>query len=354
MNIYDYIKWRGDLLIDDTHPLNEVDKLILSRISYLPFEHIKLSKRETLGKLCEKFIEVDKNKYLIEGDYKFVELLIDSPRFNKLVITDYEYSYDKELEEQFGAVSIHLRDDLIYISFLGTDEKIAGWKEDFNLCTLENIPSQLDALDYLNRMNLKYKNYKFRLGGHSKGGNIAIYAGLMYENKNIISLDCYDGPGFFNSFYDNIKNKDLLKNSNCYLPKDSIVGRILEHKENIIVVDSSGNGIWQHDIFTWYVDKYNIIKYDNLSSGSNAIYETLKNMIDLTTASQRKIFFDSIFSLIYSTGKDSFKEVSLLKSIPKLLSTYKNFDENDRKLVNKFIVEFIKTYIINYGKNLTK
>ena len=70
MNIYDYIKWRGDLLIDDTHPLNEVDKLILSRISYLPFEHIKLSKRETLGKLCEKFIEVDKNKYLLEGDLR--------------------------------------------------------------------------------------------------------------------------------------------------------------------------------------------------------------------------------------------------------------------------------------------
>ena len=39
-NINDYIKWRGDIDLD-VSPLNEVDIMILSRFSYLPFQIVK-------------------------------------------------------------------------------------------------------------------------------------------------------------------------------------------------------------------------------------------------------------------------------------------------------------------------
>ncbi|NMA61370.1 MAG: hypothetical protein GX956_05765, partial [Firmicutes bacterium] len=38
-NLFDYLHWRGDLTFEQV-PFNDIDSLILSRLSYLPFDHI--------------------------------------------------------------------------------------------------------------------------------------------------------------------------------------------------------------------------------------------------------------------------------------------------------------------------
>lgn len=58
-NINDYLQWRGELTLDQS-PLNEVDKMILSRFSYIPFRKIKMQEKETIGSICEKLKNLKK------------------------------------------------------------------------------------------------------------------------------------------------------------------------------------------------------------------------------------------------------------------------------------------------------
>ena len=197
-NINDYLKWRGDISLKHDE-LNEIDELILARYSYFPFFKIEMESEETISDISKKMSKFKDDEYNYLGDREMNELIGKSARFKNLKVTDYKESNDQDEEKQFSAITITLNDELKYISFLGTDKSIIGWKEDFNLSFTQDIPAQIEALKYANNMMKKYPNSKFIFGGHSKGGNVAIYAAInsSLENKaRIIKVLNYDGPGF--------------------------------------------------------------------------------------------------------------------------------------------------------------
>lgn len=197
-NINDYLKWRGDISLKHDE-LNEIDELILARYSYFPFFKIEMELEETTSDISKKMSKFKDDEYNYLGDREMNELIGKSARFKNLKVTDYRESNDQDEEKQFSAITITLNDELKYISFLGTDKSIIGWKEDFNLSFTQDIPAQIEALKYANNMMKKYPNSKFIFGGHSKGGNIAVYAAInsSLENKaRIIKVLNYDGPGF--------------------------------------------------------------------------------------------------------------------------------------------------------------
>ena len=235
----------------------------------------------------------------------------------------------------------------MYLSFLGTDKTILGWKEDFNMSFMKNVPSQIEGLKYLKKISKKYPDKKIILGGHSKGGNIAIYSGLEANEqiqKRIINIYNFDGPGFDSDFIKTNKTDKTIKKVLTYIPQDSIIGRIMEHEEECNVVKSIESGIYQHDIYSWQILRDKMVKVESLTTGSDIMNDSIKQWIKTTTPEQRKVFFDGIFELFYSTEAKTFGDINI-KSIPTLIKTYRDISEEDRKVIIHMLKIFGKAYI---------
>ena len=61
------------------------------------------------------------------------------------------------------------------------------------------------------------------LGGHSKGGNLAMYAAIREQTIQpaITRVYNFDGPGFRPSFYERYDCTAILDRIHTYVPKDS-------------------------------------------------------------------------------------------------------------------------------------
>ena len=225
-NIHDYIKWRGDLPINDQFPFNELDNLILARLSYMIYNKINMTQVETIASVSDKMKDFLNEEFIFNGDKELITLLGMSNRFKNMIITDYVQNNDASIEQQFSAITIHISDSEIYVSYCGTDSSILGWKEDFNLAYMENIPAQFAGLEYIKKIAYKYVNTKMHVGGHSKGGNVAIYAAIFADESiqnRIIDVVNYDGPGFDQRVLDSIPNPNIIDKITTYLPQGSIV-----------------------------------------------------------------------------------------------------------------------------------
>ena len=207
-NIMDYISWRGDLTFEQSK-FNEVDNLILACFSYVNLDGIPAvaeQKGIELKNLTEEFMKLHTMEEL-EADKSFIRLapfmmleMAETNRFGNSVIRNYVNEIVTEAEQQFAAVEIVLEDGTSYVSFRGTDDTIIGWKEDFNLST-GVVPAQERAVEYVRRVS-ENTSGMLRVGGHSKGGNLAIYGAVMCKEAHEKIMEVYsnDGPGFSKEF----------------------------------------------------------------------------------------------------------------------------------------------------------
>ena len=354
-NINDYLQWRGDIPINKNYPFNEVDSMVLARFSYLIFSKIQMNKKETIGSIAEKMKDFKNEEFLYNGDKELITNLGKTKRFSKLVVTDYIENVDEEIEKQFGAITILLPKHELYISFLGTDFSINGWKEDFNMSFMDNVPCQIAGREYLEKIANKYKFRKLRIGGHSKGGNVAMYSSITASakvQKKIIKVYNYDGPGFSKNIINKYETNEIMNKIETYIPQDSIIGRLLNHKEKMSIILSTEKGILQHDIFSWQVIKNDLVKSDSYTTTSENIDKTLTNWIENTTNEQRKIFVNVIFELFYSTNAITFMDITknLKTSLPMVLEKYKEISSQDKKEVIDMIKLLISYYIDNVRK----
>ena len=205
--IEDYIKWRGDLTFEQS-AFNEVDNLVLSQIAYVDFKNIipaaGSKEKITLRQAAHDFFDLNDEEelqkvtsFIREAPF-FMRIAAESRRFRDIVLSDYADVTDDHEEKQFAAFCAELPDDTYYIAFRGTDDTIIGWKEDFNMGVMMPVPSQLEAVEYVNTV-MRWKRGKLRLGGHSKGGNLAIYAAVFAKpsiQRKVVKVYNNDGPGF--------------------------------------------------------------------------------------------------------------------------------------------------------------
>lgn len=349
-NINDYLIWRGDLLINKKFPFNEIDALILGRFSYLTFHKIKMNKKETIESISKKMCGIPNEDFLLNGDKELITNLGDSDRFKDLLVTDYVRNSSKGLEKQFSAITIHLSMSELYVSYIGTDDTINGWKEDFNMMFLENVPCQISGTEYLTKISKKYPYCKIRIGGHSKGGNIAIYSAITVPKtiqKRIIKVYNYDGPGFRKEVLDKYDYEGVINKIESYIPQDSIVGRLLYHKEKMTITHSIEKGVMQHDIYSWEVLKDDLVYSERITEDSEDIDETITTWFEETTNEQRRIVVDTVFDLLYSSEVEDFEELSqnIAKKLPTMIKTYKSVSKEDREMIGNTVSLMVKKFI---------
>lgn len=345
-NIKDYIDWRGDITLQKAH-FNEVDNLIFSEIVYIDLKKIVDRKKIKLGEAINSYLEkgIKYDLPLSEDPIPFLKVLKDSVRFKDLKIFNYVNISSKKEEKQFCAISIELNYNTIYVSFKGTDNTLFGWKEDFNLSFMSEIPSQLEAVQYVNNISRRYKN--IILGGHSKGGNLALYAAINCNKrikKRIKKVYNNDGPGFLEEFTTTKDYNNVLKKVVTIVPETSIIGMLLTRKEEYKVVKSSGIGIWQHDALSWQVQGDHFVTIKEVDETSNKINSVLNEWLIKIGKKERETFVNNLFQILDKNKIETIEDLSKLqiRKIPGLVKSFKSLEEDNRKLMVDLLVDLVR------------
>lgn len=346
-NIMDYISWRGDLTFAQS-PFNEVDNLILACFSYVNLDRIPAVTRQKgieLKKLVKEFKKLHTIKEL-EADKSFIRLapfmmfeMAESVRFGNCVIRNYVNEIVTEAEQQFSAVEIVLDDGTSYISFRGTDDTIIGWKEDFNLST-GVVLAQERAVEYMQRISDKASGM-LRVGGHSKGGNLAIYGSVMCKSVHDKILEIYsnDGPGFSKEFQESPETAEMMPKIIRIIPEYSIIGTLLEHEKQPIIVASTSRGLLQHDGFSWEVQGPGLVRRDSLNKTALRFIEILHKWIDGMDMEQKRLLIEDLFATLQASGYENLSEVQSggLKSLAAMVKRLDKFAPESRGMMQELL-----------------
>ena len=345
-NVCDYVKWRGDLELKDFE-FNEIDNLILTRLAYFPFEML-INKGEEISitELSQRFKRADKTKIKVlwPEDNKLIPLLGNSERFGKIIATNFVNKINREQEKQFSAITLLLPDNTIFVSYRGTDDTLIGWKEDFNMAFTIPVPSQLEGVGYINKIS-KLIPHDFYVGGHSKGGNIAVYASMHCDfeaSPRIKKIFSHDGPGFREEVIKSdafIKIQDKISKT---LPYSSLIGMLLENHEDYHVIKSNKiGGIGQHDPFSWEIKDSDFVYLEKISHGSKYTCDTLHQWLKDIDDKKRKLFIDGLFDIFTCTKSESFIEIfhDWKKNLPLIWDSAKHVDKEIKTMIFELFKE---------------
>lgn len=333
-DILDYIKWRGDLTFEQA-PINEVDGLLLSNMSYVDFsgivpEHNWGEKRSLffLQREPERVISIKEASEIYWSRHTEEEVKKEHPltymaaiilksmacsrRFKNLALSHFISEIDEDEPKQFAAIQIKFAENSYYLAFRGTDETIVGWLEDFNMVYMPMIPSARRAVNYIEEV-IRKGNSLYYLGGHSKGGHLAFMGAVKAASwcrRQIVSVVSYDGPGVNDDLPDTEEYHEMLDKMVLYVPEQSLVGLLMEHREKTYVIKSIRAGAMQHDVTSWEIIGPEFVKIDNVSkhsaSFSNKIKKWLLTMEDDVRRDLLQILYASVADLEIRTVSDLF------------------------------------------------
>lgn len=347
-NILDYISWRGDLSFKQSE-FNEVDNLILSTFAYFPLDNLFFEDKEiTIKEAYSRAISIgiEDKEYILEGDKELFSAIANSERFGNLMISNFVNKIDKVEEKQFSAVTIFLPDNTIYVAFRGTDNTFVGWKEDLNMSFSTDVPAQRDAVKYLENI-AQIANSKIRVGGHSKGGNLAIFASAFCDSnvkEQIIDIYNNDGPGMNEINIQKVGYKEILNRIHTFIPQESVFGRLLYHEGKYTVVKSTEKGLMQHFPDTWQVQGTKFVYLEEVTNGSENVNRVIKKWINEQTPKKREEFFNTLYKILISTNIQDVYDLrtNWFKNARLILKVYNESDESTKKIVSETMHAILK------------
>ena len=350
--VYDYLTWRGDLTMRAA-PFCEVDSLILSMFAYLdmqdivpaPGEEGTLSVWAASKAFMERYPDPKKSKMgvLIPKDIvKMMRAMRSTKRFGTLKMSGYVNLIDPETELQFSAVTFLMADGTAIVTYRGTDDTLVGWKEDMNMCFLPVVPAQIKAVEYLKNVAKEHKG-KLILTGHSKGGNLAVYAAVHSDaaiRERITAVYSNDGPGFGKNILDDPDYREIRPRICNLVPQSSVVGMLLEHDENFTVVKSrQKSGFLQHNGLSWEILGNSFVHLKDVTSDSRKLDRTVNQWIRDMTPEQREEFAEAVYQLFSVDGAQTLTD--LVAARKKWFSHTKSLDPKVHETIQKMLSELI-------------
>ena len=338
-NVFDYLKWRGDLTFSQDPP-NEVDALIFSGLSYVCYAGRAETEPYTpvlLKEASEAYFALDapEERCRVKHDMDLLRLAAETTRFGQTRICMYRDEFILEQETQFAAMTFLLDDDSMFLAFRGTDNSLVGWKEDFNMTFQQTIPAQRLALQYVREVAMEHAG-PMCLGGHSKGGNLAVFAAARSSpmiQKRILEVFNNDGPGFTKYLMGDPGYVAMVPKIRTYVPQSSVIGMLLEHEEPYTVIRSKSVGLLQHDLYTWDVLGKEFIPVEEITEGSQFVDVTIKTWFAEMTRQEREQLVDVMFALLGSGGADNVYDLLHPKNIRTYIKTLSS-DEHLRRVLS--------------------
>ena len=350
-NLFDYLEWRGDLTFDQV-PLGPVDALVLTTMSYVHFRDILPEGPDhpvPLEEAAMAFLALPKEerekRVRSRMDEELLIKLLECPRFSSLRLSCHVDRLDEEAELQFAAMAVDLGVHGTFVAFRGTDNSLVGWKEDFNMSFQDAIPAQGMARDYLEQC-AQWIQGDLILGGHSKGGNLAVYAASMCSPRvrnRVKVVFSHDSPGFNDRIMNSEGYLELLSRIYSFVPQSSVVGMLLEHREPYSVVKSKHIGVFQHDPYTWTVRRGDFIRLHDITEGSRMLNQTVKNWAAGMTNEERCEIVDTVYDLLQTTQADRVQELLQPKNIYSILKAVRKEDDESRHMVAEALGQLAKS-----------
>lgn len=348
----------------DVLPYSEIDGLVLSQLAYLNYNGIVPTVEDDKdGVLLSQVAQAEDYEAVFplertaERNKKLLNAVAYSNRYGKIKVNYREDIFDSEKEIQFYAVTFIMPDGNACIAFRGTDATITGWKENFNMLFMSPVSSQKYAVKYVDTVAKKIDG-KIYLMGHSKGGNLAVYAGTKCHNlakSKFAAIQSYDSPGFTQEFIESEKYIQAEKIIFKFIPEESMVGVILNDSSKCRIIKSAGSGVMQHDPFLWQIDIENndFIDGEKLLLSSQFFDATFNNWVNNATPKQREQFIDALFRMVDAANSENVKSFTeLSENIKNNASAfYENLKELDPETRNLILKGFGKLFS-TVNKNL--
>jgi len=352
-NILDYLDWRGDLEFN-RDPLNEVDNLVFSVLSYMDFAgavptleeagSVSLADAaETLKQMPEQITAPITSTFFSRLPV-LLEKCAGSARYRDVRLSHYVNRVSFDEAEQFSALVFSTDDTTHFVAFSGTDDTLVGWKEDLEMSFRDVVPAQRSAVEYL-ELVMSHLPGVFYLGGHSKGGNLAVFAGANISSEmqpSILLMYNNDGPGFQRAViespgYQRVANKILT-----FLPKSSVVGMLLNQSGHYHVVDSDETGFMQHNAFSWEVIGRTFVYQEGLSTASLKFNSALREWLDTVSLEEREDFVTVLFTILEATGARTLKDFTQdkLTNAKAMIATFKQLEPETQGLMKSLLETF--------------
>ena len=353
MDVIDYLRQYKNTSLKEMS-FNEVDALVLAMVSYVPFDELgvdyHLFKPSYLLEKLDKFVPPigygeRKIKHLT-----LARLVCEGKRYDHLLFADFKKERDEISDKQFQAITI-LFNKFIYISFCGTDSTTLGWKEDFNMAYLETVPSEISAMKYANSILSKFWFRKVYLGGHSKGGRLAISAAKGLTNKKrIAAIFTFDAPNFPASCY----NEDYKKIDSyvvAFTPNESIIGRLMPEYHQKRIIKSTNSLLMQHDSFSWVIEDHSFAYESDYTEKSTRIVNSINHALLTYDDELKNQFIDTLFDFLDRLNVEKLPDEKmmipfLIKNAPALFTEWKNTPKENRSVIKKVVIDLLKDYFL--------
>ncbi len=356
-NMLDYIKEFGHVSFEE-RAFSEIDALVLTELEYLPLEKVVPSDENgetfvTAKDIAEYMNEhkqelFDENPMMMtEERHEVSQVIADAPRFQSLKFFGVVSVWDKDTTKQFAAVTVEVEPSVRLVVFRGTDETLIGWKEDFLMTYSPLVAAQTDAKEYLAKQASLWGG-DLMISGHSKGGNLAIYAAATQEEDvqlRIVDIFCFDSPGLYRSVLETKGYQNIVPLAMRYIPQDSLVGLMLESEVPYVIVKSNATGAMQHSAMTWEIEDGQFIKMEKLTKNSQLNDQTFKKWTESVSDEELELFWNVFFELLFSVGIDTVNDLygQFMHYVQEFLKAAGNMDEEKRELLTRIALLLVST-----------
>ncbi|MFI3212181.1 MAG: Mbeg1-like protein, partial [Eubacteriales bacterium] len=355
MDLKEYVEVYGNYNFTEKN-MNDIDFCILSLLSYLKFDGI-------VGKLPEKhknisLLAISKKeniKHLFKNDVfgksneALFYLLVESNRFKNIEVNYYANIVDEYMETQFSAITCFIGSYLIIV-YRGTDEHMVGWREDFHIAFSKPTIGHLLSAMYLEQV-LKQEVGNVIVCGHSKGGNLAMYASARIElvmQNRITKIYLYDSPGLRRELLDTDYYIEAQKKVRKIVPQSTVVGMFLQNQEPYIIIKSSAIGVFQHNPFTWEIkDENKFLEVKAIGKRRNYLNTIFNKWILAVKEEELAIFIEVLFEILEGVSLVSFIELleNKKKHLPEIGKAYGKIDKYKRNIIYRIWKQYVIIFI---------
>ena len=355
-NMLDYLTWRGDLSLMCS-PWNEVDSLLMAAFAYCSLgEQAAGRDGVLLRELMPREGEHERDIKFFSRCRELEALLAGTVRFGGLQAHHAVEVWDEAREMQFAAVTVDLPDGTCCVAFRGTDSTLLGWREDFAMAYESVVPAQQEALTYLERIALENPEGIY-VGGHSKGGNLAVFAAAhaSEETQRLLrGVYSFDGPGLSQEILDTPGYTRIHGLIRSYLPQSSVVGLLLGYHPEYTVVRAKALSLLQHDPFTWQLLGPRFEEVQQVDAASQLMDDTLHDWLVACTPEQREAFVDAVFSVLEATGATTVGEIldEKFRSAAAMVIAGLTLDGETQKMLIRLVAQFIRIGTTNLWERL--
>ena len=350
-NIIDYIGNYGEVTFAEKK-FNKVDALILSQFSYFKFDgfvpsvgtflpHVSVREIAGMDNVADLFTD---GRYARENRELF-DAMANSKRFGDVRLNHYIDLISNRWEMQFSAITAYLDDNTTHVIFRGTDETVVGWKEDFNMSFMTPVPAQVKAVDYLHYAAERIRG-DFSVGGHSKGGNLAVYSAMKCSRlvrDRIRLIYSQDGPGFTKETLEDADFDAIADRIEKYVPHSSIIGMLLQSQEQYKVIEARSIGILQHDPYNWVVEDDDFVYRDDIAGRYVISDSSVNEWTKRADPEEMRTFFDKIYEVFEQAGVTDLNDGKGNRTsiAQKAKEVADNMDEEDKKRIKAVLAVFI-------------